>query len=143
MSMARWFRTSSLIVLILALAPAVLAQWVEFTNETATRLSATSNLVATDGNEKDYAWADIDRDGDLDMAIVRKQNFTSPGKRANVLLMNINGVLTDRTGDFAVAGNAPGGSDQGFLTPTNDRDVIFVDVQVKLQAMEENFFESC
>jgi hypothetical protein len=109
-----------------ALVSVLPAQWVTFQDQTATRLNAPVGLVASDPQEKDYAWADFDQDGDTDLFIARKQPFTSPGKFANVLLMNESGVLTDRT---ATLGNAavPLGS-QGMLDATNDRDAVCVDV---------------
>jgi hypothetical protein len=100
--------------------------WITMTNETATRLIASSALVASDVNEKDYAWGDLDQDGWVDLVIARKQPFSTSGARPNVLLMNEQGVLTDRTALHASASDVPG--DQGFLTPTNDRDVAVVDV---------------
>ncbi|MFB3112539.1 MAG: hypothetical protein ACE10G_10945, partial [Gemmatimonadales bacterium] len=114
------------LLVVLALTPGLLAQWVEFEDQTAERSDAAEELFANDPEEKDYAWGDLDNDGDLDLAIARKQPFTTPGKRVNVLMMNQGGVLTDRTADFAVDTDIPG--DQGFLTPTNDRDVTMVDV---------------
>ncbi len=101
------------------------AQWVEFVEEPE-RLVAPDNLGAGDVEEKDYAWGDVDLDGDIDLVCVRKQPFTSPGAKPNVLLMNEDGVLTDRTLEYASASDVPG--DMGFLTPTNDRDVALVDV---------------
>ena len=102
----------------------------QYVNETATRLVAAPELGVADIEEKDYAWGDIDNDGDTDLVVVRKQPFTTPGKRPNVLLMNENGVLTDRTAEFAATAiNLPKGvTDDGFMTPTNDRDVILIDV---------------
>ncbi len=104
------------------------AQWIEFVDATASALDAEQGLVAGDLQEKDYAWGDLDRDGDVDLVIVRKQPLTSTGKQANVLLLNEDGVLTDRTAEFASASEIPG--DNGFLTPTNDRDVVVVDVDL-------------
>jgi hypothetical protein len=114
-------------VLVL-LVPAVVAQesWVQFSEETSSRLSVAAGMGATDPDEKDYAWGDLDKDGDIDLVVVRKQPVTTTGKRVNVLLMNENGVLVDRTAQFATDTDVPG--DQGFLTPTNDRDVAMVDV---------------
>ena len=100
--------------------------WIDFGNETPSRLVADPSIVADDPDEKDYAWGDVDQDGDVDLVIVRKQPFTTLGRRANVLLLNEDGVLVDRTADLASASDVPG--DLGFLTPTNDRDVILVDV---------------
>ncbi len=114
-------------VLVLAAWPrSVRGQFVEFTEETDTRIDAPNNLVVNDPEEKDYAWGDLDRDGDTDLVIVRKQPFTSTGKRVNVLLMNEGGVLVDRTNEYATASDISG--DNGFNTPTNDRDIILVDV---------------
>lgn len=108
-------------------APPASAQWVHFANETTTRLVGPDpGLLGADIDEKDYAWGDLDSDGDIDLVVVRKEPFTSAGKRVNVLLMNENGVLTDRTSEFATSSSV--GGDQGFLTPTNDRDVKLVDV---------------
>ncbi len=102
--------------------------WVEYENQSSTRLNVAASLGINDPDEKDYAWGDIDQDGDIDLVSVRKQPYTSAGKRPNVLLMNENGVLVDRSAQYASAADVPG--DQGFLTPTNDRDVQLVDVDL-------------
>ena len=101
-------------------------EWVSFQNDTASRLAVDSALGATDTEEKDYAWADLDQDGWIDLVVVRKQPFTTTGRRENVLLMNEGGVLTDRTTQYATSSDIPG--DLGFKTPTNDRDVVLTDV---------------
>ncbi len=107
--------------------------WVEFVNETSSRVVISDpTLFQTDTNEKDYAAADLDNDGDLDLIIVRKQPYTTVGRRRNVLLMNegiaqgqaMNGVLVDRTNQYATAATDGG---QGFLDLTNDRDVAVAD----------------
>jgi CxxC motif-containing protein (DUF1111 family) len=109
-----------------ALQPVAHGQWVEFSDVTGTVLSVDPALGASDPDEKDYAWGDVDNDGDFDLVIVRKEPFTSAGRRTNLLLLNEFGLLVDRTADFATDSTVPG--DQGFLTPTNDRDVLLVDV---------------
>ena len=109
------------------------AQWVSFVDETVAHSDAPSLRFEDDENEKDYAWADFDQDGDIDLVVVRKQPFSTNGKRTNVLLMNegisdghaVNGVLVDYTDMFATASTVPG--DQGFNTPTNDRDIFVAD----------------
>jgi len=111
--------------------------WVEYNDETATRMPTPLNdpsLSTNDTDEKDYAWADLDNDGDIDLVVVRKQPFTSTGKRINVLFMNegtaeghaIDGVLVDRTAEYASASDVSG--DEGFLTATNDRDIGIADL---------------
>ncbi len=124
-----WWRISIAFVLVAGYASVTAAQWVVFSEETATRLSvADPDLVVDDPEEKNYAWADFDDDGDIDVVIFRKEPFLVAGKLRNILLINENGVLTDRTSEFAVASDVAG--DQGFLTPTNDRDVVVVDVDL-------------
>ncbi|MEM7228415.1 MAG: FG-GAP-like repeat-containing protein [Planctomycetota bacterium] len=130
-------QTIALLVGSLFAVPAMAGGWVDFVDETTQRLGIPANspsLTTTDSEEKDYAWGDVDMDGDIDVVVVRKQPFTSTGKRTNVLLMNegvadgqaIDGVFVDRTTQFATASDV--GGDQGFNTPTNDRDVQLVDL---------------
>jgi hypothetical protein len=115
----RWALVAA--ILSLALASPAMAQWVKFEDQTTARLNVVGSLGANDIEEKEYAWGDVDKDGDIDLVVVRKQPFTTPGKRTSVLLMNENGVLTDRTVLYATDSDVPG--DQGFKTPTNTRDV--------------------
>ncbi len=115
----------------LAITTQIQAQpdWVQFIDETSSRIVAAANVSTSDVAEKDYAWGDVDQDGDIDLVVVRKLAFTTGGAgamRSNVLLMNQSGVLVDRTSDYASASNVAG--DNGFLTATNDRDVILADV---------------
>lgn len=105
--------------------------WVTFVNDTAVRLptgpGGNDPLLSTaDTQEKDYAWADVDKDGDIDLVVVRKEPFTSTGRRENVLFMNegtaeghaTDGVFINRTSQFI----------PDFLDKTNDRDVVIADV---------------
>lgn len=110
-----------------------LAQWVVFEEQTAIRMPTTDGLndhtVTTDDpDEKDYAWGDFDQDGDVDVVVVRKQPWSTPGRRRNVLFMNegiteghsINGVLIDRSAEYASA------ADIGAPTEcSNSRKVVF------------------
>lgn len=97
-----------------------------FTNQTSDRLVSDPTVGINDVEEKDYAWGDLDLDGDIDLVCVRKQPFTSEGRNTNVLFMNEGGVLVDRTAQYVTATDVSG--DNGFLTPTNDRDVVLHDL---------------
>ena len=95
----------------LALAGPAAAQnnisWVTF-HQDDTLLSGSSSTLLNDQQEKDYAWGDLDNDGWTDVVVVRKQPYTTAGRFPNVLLMNENGVLTDRTAQYASATDVPG-----------------------------------
>ncbi len=101
-------------------------QWVRFQKDPAGLVTQTP--LTNNTTETDVAWGDLDKDGWIDMAVARKEHFTSQGKRPNVLLMNENGVLTDRSALYASATLGTPIADQGFLTPTNDRDVVVADL---------------
>ena len=127
-NMPREFLRPLASALVLIAVPGVSAGWVEFQDETATRLVAAPEVGVGDVEEKSFAWGDVDKDGDFDLVVARKQPWTTPGKRTNVLFLNEGGVLTDRTAEFATDSDVVG--DQGFLTPTNDRDIRLVDVDL-------------
>lgn len=108
-------------VLAIALGSAPLlagGDWITFTDETDTRLVADPSVGSADTEEKDFAIGDVDRDGDTDLIVARKLPFTNVGPRRNVLLMNEDGVLTDRTDTLA----------PGMLDATDDRDILLVDL---------------
>lgn len=99
-------------------------QWASFSQD-ASRLPGGAGSISTSNTEVDFTWGDLDKDGDDDVIAVRKEHFTSTGRRTNILLMNENGVLVDRSATLASASDVPG--DTGFMTPTNDRDVVLAD----------------
>lgn len=107
-----------------ALCAAAHADWVNYANETSTRLVAAAGLGSADPEEKDFAYADVDNDGDIDLIVVRKQPFTVPNGKRNVFFRNEGGVLVDRSVEFTTAADDGG---QGFLDITNDRDVAIAD----------------
>jgi hypothetical protein len=113
-------------LLIASISMPTYGQWVNFQNQTGTRVNAAAGVSTADPNEKDYAFGDFDKDGDIDLICVRKFPLSCPGGRTVVLFMNENGVLTDRTSIYAQASDVPG--DLGFNTPTNNRDSVVVDV---------------
>jgi hypothetical protein len=102
-------------------------EWVRF-NQDNSKLVAGNSVGLGDTEEKDYMQGDLDKDGWTDLVCVRKQPFTTSGRRRNVLFMNEGGTLVDRTSQYATASTV--GGDQGFLTLTNDRDVVIVDVDL-------------
>ena len=110
-----------LALLALLMASTAAAQWT-FTEATGTRyLPAPGgpNLATGNQDEMDMISGDFDRDGDQDVAIVRKLPFSNPGPRQHVLLMNVNGVLQDLTSSLC----------PDFLTHHSDgRDVQAADL---------------
>lgn len=131
----RWMLCTCLFGAAAIAVPPASAQtdWVTFENESSSRLVGDPAILANDGMEKDYAWGDFDQDGDVDMVVVRKQPFTNPVGKRNLLLMNegvvdgqaLNGVLVDRTSEFMT--DTDDGT-AGFMDETNDRDVAAADI---------------
>ena len=78
-----------ILLTIPALTASALAQnWVNFADETSVRMRVAGNdpsITVNDTQEKDYAWGDVDLDGDIDLVCVRKQPFTSAGRDTNIL----------------------------------------------------------
>jgi hypothetical protein len=99
--------------------------WLTFQQDNSLLVSSASVGVG-DTAEKDYATGDLDKDGWIDLISVRKQPFTTQGRRTNVLFMNEMGSLVDRTSIYATGSDVPG--DNGFSSATNDRDVVIMDL---------------
>lgn len=98
--------------------------WAQF--EKAPELISAASPISDSNTETDFRWADLDKNGRMDLVIVRSVPFIFVGKRTCVLLMNEGGVLVDRTAQYATQSDVVG--DQGFLTPTQNRDVVIADV---------------
>jgi len=117
------------------LSPAALAQfdntWAHFspgTGRVKDSNGADASYILNDPQEKDFAAADLNLDGWVDLVVVRKQPYTTGGAYPNFLLMNEGGTLVDRSALYASNSDVPG--DLGFLTATNDRDVTIADVNM-------------
>ncbi len=121
----------------LTAADGIAQEWPTYTDETAARMPTGAGLndpafTTADLADKNYAWGDVDQDGDVDLVCVRKQPYVA-GRRRNVLFMNeglaeghaLNGVLVDRTDQYAKEATDGG---QGFLDLTDDRDVVLLDL---------------
>ena len=109
-----------------ALATAANAQWVTYANQTGSRIVADPVLLVNDNLEKDFGIGDLDNDGDQDLVCARKFPGSIQGGFSNILFMNEGGVLVDRTQQLGSAADVSGSL--GLLDPTNDRDIIAVDV---------------
>jgi hypothetical protein len=108
------------------IASSATAQFVNYVNETSTRLVAMSSLLVNDNLEKDFGWGDFDQDGDIDLVCMRKFPGSIQGGFRDILFMNENGVLVDRTPEYGSTSDTAGS--QGMFDSANDRDVKVVDV---------------
>ncbi|HYC78092.1 MAG TPA: VCBS repeat-containing protein, partial [Planctomycetota bacterium] len=79
--------------------------WIEFSNQTATRLP-TAAAVTTDPDEKDLLIVDIDHDGDVDVFDIQKNDvYFSPSARTHRLFLNVGGTFIDGAAFVPFAAN--------------------------------------
>ena len=127
-----WIRVGAVCALFTTAAQAQFDNnWLTFapgTGRIKTNTGADATAILTDPQEKDFASGDVNNDGWTDVVMVRKLPFTVAGGFPNYLLMNEGGLLVDRSGEYASESDVAG--DNGFLTPTNDRDVVLSDVNL-------------
>ncbi|MFM9996107.1 MAG: FG-GAP repeat domain-containing protein [Phycisphaerales bacterium] len=115
--MANRVRVLAVAAALAGFGAAAQAQWLTFSDETASRLQLTT-VTMSDNQEKDMRAADLDKDGRMDIVVGRKIPFTNQGPRQALLLMNDNGVLKDRTALYA----------PGFILNHMDcRDLVIAD----------------
>ena len=116
---------AALLLLPAAASAQANVQWATFTKQPA-KLAVPATALSDGDTHVLFRDADFDQDTWDDMVVMRKQQASQPGKRPSFLLMNVNGVLTDKTALFADTTDTVG--DNGFLTPRNTREVAIGDV---------------
>ncbi len=122
---------SAMSLALAALAPSANAQFnnawltlVQDSNRLKTPAGAVADIVSN-GDEKDFAVADLNKDGWPDVACGKKIQVSFVGPREGRLFMNEKGTLVDRTTEYASLSLTPG--DSGFKTALDTRDVEFAD----------------
>ena len=92
-------------------------EWVDYTDDSAVAVQVNS-VPLNDSEEKDMAVGDLNNDGWDDIVVVRKEPFMGQEPSPDLLLMNEQGTLVDRTSTLA----------PGFAAnPTIARDVLIED----------------
>ena len=94
--------------------------WLDWDLQTDVRLELSS-VANADDEEKDIWPADLNKDGWMDVIVVRKEPFSSATEppKADLLLMNVEGLLVDMTASLAP---------EFISNPSFARDIYVVDV---------------
>ncbi|MCH7964257.1 MAG: VCBS repeat-containing protein [Bacteroidetes bacterium] len=106
------------VIIVFVISQTTIAQWINLEDQTADRLKLSS-IQKFDGEEKDIAIGDLNRDGWMDIVVVRKNPFSNQGPRADLLLLNDRGKLVDSTLHYAP---------EFISNPSDARDVLIIDI---------------
>lgn len=106
------------VIIIFLMSQSAIAQWINLEDQTSARLTLSS-IQKFDGEEKDIAIGDLNRDGWMDIVVVRKNPFSNQGPRADLLLLNDRGKLVDSTLHYAP---------EFISNPSDARDVLIIDI---------------
>ena len=106
------------VIIVFLMSQSTIAQWINLEDQTADRLKLSS-IQKFDGEEKDIAIGDLNRDGWMDIVVVRKNPFSNQGPRADLLLLNDRGKLVDSTLHYAP---------EFISNPSDARDVLIIDI---------------
>src|SRR6187455_3177483 len=87
---------AALLLLPDAATAQVNVQWATFTKQPS-KISVAGTALSDSDTHVLFRDADLDQDTWDDVVAMRKQQASQPGKRPSFLLMNVNGVLTDKT----------------------------------------------
>ncbi len=108
---------AAMMTLFVASPASAVTEWVHFVDRTDELLNITT-ITGLDREEKDIAQADLDKDGWIDLVVVRKFPVNA-GREQDLLLMNEAGVLQDRTALYFP---------EWILDHSDARDVLLTDL---------------
>jgi len=106
------------VIIIFLMSQSTIAQWINLEDQTSARLTPSS-IQKFDGEEKDIAIGDLNRDGWMDIVVVLKNPFSNQGAKADLLLLNDRGKLVDSTLHYVP---------EFISNPSDARDVLIIDI---------------
>lgn len=104
--------------------------WLKLTQQSDVLVApggAPADLVVNT-DEKDFAVGDLDRDGWIDLVVVKSAPVTFPGPREGRLFLNEKGKLVDRTATHGIQSLSAGLGDLGFQHAVDSSDVEIGDL---------------